>query len=194
MLDWMPARETEVVEHLDGVYQLELTECGALKEWVHSLLTNTGGDLITLDGYFVSDKLGAMWRILEHSPGGEYRRPDGTIRKLESFYHPSGTFPDPAELVIRRSDIEVFEVRIAQGNQSAPTSISPRERETLLNIAGGLLGLLLGETPGGKPQSVFESQAAIIDALLARHEDKPGITKRTLEDKFSQAKRNLKSS
>ncbi len=193
-LDWMRVRESRVVERLDGVFRLELTECGALKEWVHSLLTDTGGELISLEGYFVSDSEGAMWRILEHNSGGKIKLPDGTIKRMESFHHPSGAFPDSAELVIRRSDIKSFEGRITEGNQSSPTAISPRERETLLNIAGGLLDLLLGRSPGGKPQSVFESQAAIIDALLARHEDKPGITRRTLEDKFAQAKRNLKSS
>lgn len=193
-LDRMRVRESQVVEHLDGVFRLELTECGALKEWVHSLLTDTGGELISLEGYFVSDSEGAMWRILEHNLGGKIKLPDGTIKKMESFYYPTGAFPDPAELVIRRSDIESFEGRITEGNQLPPAAISPRERETFLNIAGGLLGLLLERSPGGKPQSLFETQSAIIDALLVRHEGKPGITKRTLEDKFAQAKRNLTSS
>ena len=97
-------------------------------------------------------------------------------------------------VVYRLEDIEAFEALIAQGNQSLPVAINPRERETLLNITGGLLDLLLGKTPAGKLQSVFESQAAVIDALLARYEDKPGIAKRTLEDKFAKAKLSLTSS
>lgn len=192
-LKWESVHGKQVVERLDGVYRLELAECGALKDWVHSLLTNTGGELITLDGYFVSDAEGTMWRILEHSPGGRYTAPDGTVKKLEPFYHPSGEFPDPAELVIQRTDIEAFEARMAQGNQAAPRDTGPRERQTLLNIIGGLLTLLLGKTPAGKAQSVFENQAAVIDALLAYFEGKPGISKRTLEEKLAQAKRTLTS-
>lgn len=68
-----------------------------------------------------------------------------------------------------------------------------RAEATYLNIIGGLLHLLLGKTPADKPQSVFESQASIIGALLAHHDGKPGISARTLEDKFAAAKRSLDS-
>jgi len=67
-----------------------------------------------------------------------------------------------------------------------------RSEGTYLNIIGGLLGLMLGKSPSGKSQSVFESQAAIISALLAHHDGKPGISSRTLEDKFGEAKRSLR--
>lgn len=66
-----------------------------------------------------------------------------------------------------------------------------RAETTYLNIIGGLLGLLLGATPAGKPQSVFENQAAVISALLAHYGKKPGIAPRTLEEKFPAAKRSL---
>ena len=135
-----------------------------------------------------------MWRILEYHPGNDYKAPDGTLKTQEPFYYPGGKFPDPAELVILRCDIESFEARIAEGNQSASTAIGSRERETLLNIIGGMLALLLGKTPAGKPQSVFESQAAVIHALLAHYDGKAGIAKRTLEDKLARAKHNLASS
>jgi len=62
-----------------------------------------------------------------------------------------------------------------------------------LNTVGALLELLLGKTPAGKPYSVFQSQAAIIDALLTAHANKPGISKTTLEAKFADARRRLNS-
>ena len=68
-----------------------------------------------------------------------------------------------------------------------------RAETTYLNIIGGLLGLLLGRTPADKPQSVFSSQAAIISALLAHYGGKPGISDTTLEGKFAEAKRTLRS-
>ncbi|MFO1435500.1 MAG: hypothetical protein U1F34_03730 [Gammaproteobacteria bacterium] len=190
-LSWGSIHENQMVEYIEGVYRLELDECGALKDWVHSLLTNTGGELITLDGFFVSDAEGTMWRILEHNPGGEYQAPDGTVKKLKPSYHPSGVFPDAAELVIRRADIEAFEASVAQGEQATGQETGSRERQTLLNVLAGLLGLMLGKTPAGKPQSVYESQAAIIEALLAHYQGKSGISKRTLEEKFAQAKRGF---
>ena len=71
--------------------------------------------------------------------------------------------------------------------------LSEKEHETYQNIIGGLLTLLLGNTPAGKAQSVFNNQTAIIDALLARYENKQGIKQRTLEEKFAEANKSIKS-
>ena len=68
---------------------------------------------------------------------------------------------------------------------------SDRAETTYENIIGGLLGLMLGKSPAGKPQSVFENQSAIISAMLGHYQGKPGISARTLEDKFAAAKRSL---
>jgi hypothetical protein len=82
-------------------------------------------------------------------------------------------------------------LRAMVDKQAAP---GERAETTYLNIVGGLLALLTGKTTVGEPQSVFASQAAVISALLAHHEGKPGISARTLEDKFAEAKRTLVSS
>ena len=67
-----------------------------------------------------------------------------------------------------------------------------RSETTYLNVIGGLLSLMLGSSPGGQKQSIFDNQGAIISALLAHHEGTPGISARTLEGKFAEAKRSLK--
>jgi len=69
-----------------------------------------------------------------------------------------------------------------------------RAETTYLNIIGGLLGLMLGKSPAGIAQSVFQNQGAIISALLAHHGDKPGISDSTLENKFAEANRSIRSS
>lgn len=66
-----------------------------------------------------------------------------------------------------------------------------RAETTYLNIIGAMLALMLGKSPAGKPQSVFDNQAAIITTLLGHYEGKPGISARTLEEKFAAAKRSL---
>lgn len=68
-----------------------------------------------------------------------------------------------------------------------------RAETTYLNIIGGLLGLMLNTTPGGQRGSAYESQAAIISALLAHYGGKPGIADSTLEQKFADAKRSIKA-
>lgn len=87
-----------------------------------------------------------------------------------------------------RTELELQCLRAAVEKMGAP---GERAETTYLNIIGGLLGLMLDKSPAGKAQSVFTSQAAIISALLGHHEGKPGISARTLEEKFAAAKRSL---
>jgi len=70
-------------------------------------------------------------------------------------------------------------------------TLGKRAESTYLNIIGAMLDLMLSKSPGGQPYSTFASQDAIISALLAHHEGKPGIAERTLEAKFAAARRNL---
>jgi hypothetical protein len=86
-------------------------------------------------------------------------------------------------------------LRKAAENQSAANrEVTPRSETTYLNIVGGLLTLLLGKSPGGKPYSSFETTESVISALLAHHEGRPGISERTLWAKFTAAKRHMNSS
>lgn len=88
---------------------------------------------------------------------------------------------------------EVVKPAASPSAEAATTEkpLDERAETTYLNIIGGMLALMLGKSPAGVPQSVYKSQAAIIDALLAHHENTHGITKRTLEEKFAAAKRSL---
>ncbi len=78
-----------------------------------------------------------------------------------------------------------------EGNSVRDVAVNLRAETTYLNIIGALLELMLGKSPAGRPQSVFDRQSAIIEVLLAHYEGKPGMSQRTLEDKFAAAKRSL---
>jgi hypothetical protein len=64
---------------------------------------------------------------------------------------------------------------------------SSREVTTYLNIIGALLEFVQN------PRGGRDSDAAVIRELEENYGDKPGISKRTLEDKFSLAKKSLQS-
>ncbi len=102
-------------------------------------------------------------------------RPDDAIRWANiTGLFPEFPFPSPVEVPPEEKEL------------------SSREATTYLNIIGGLLGLMLGKTPGGKPQSVYDSQNAIKAALLAHY---PGLVgERTIDDKFSAANRRISAS
>lgn len=69
-----------------------------------------------------------------------------------------------------------------------------RSETTYLNIIGGLLTLLLGKSPSGAAYSSFHSLDAVVSALLAHHEGRPGLSERTLWSKLAQARRHLEAS
>jgi len=56
-----------------------------------------------------------------------------------------------------------------------------------------MLTLMLERSPSGTPYSSFNSQESIANALVAHHGHLMGITERTLQGKFAQAKRKLQS-
>ena len=112
------------------------------------------------------------------------------------------------------ADREALSVQLAEHEQSLATmqakyesvceelehkrdpsrEVAPRSETTYLNIVGGLLTLLLGKSPGGRPYSSFETTDSVISALLAHYEGRPGISERTLWAKFSAARRHLDAS
>ena len=88
-----------------------------------------------------------------------------------------------------RGYIDAFKMaRWLPTNKEAAKAVGPRAETTYLNIIGGLLGLMLDVSQGGQKGSVYESQTAIIDALLMHHEGKRGIAKSTIEEKFAAAR------
>jgi hypothetical protein len=69
--------------------------------------------------------------------------------------------------------------------------LSERSEIGYQRVIGALLETLLGSSPAGKPNSVFDSQAAIVDSITAHYEGTPGLSKRSLDEKFAAARRSL---
>lgn len=96
----------------------------------------------------------------------------------------------------REKELQALRQRLRVSGKSvtengATDALSERGETTYLNIMGGLLTLLLGNSPSGQPYSSFRTQEAIISALIALHGERLGIAQRTLEAKFAAAKRAL---
>lgn len=73
----------------------------------------------------------------------------------------------------------------------AQGKLSERSETGYQHVIGALLETLLGSSPAGKPNSVFSSQAAIVDSITAHYEGTPGLSKRSLDEKFAAARRSL---
>lgn len=198
---WEPLDGADAIVYLDGPYRLELEQCGALMDWIHAHLTHTGGELISLDGFFVSGPDGTLWQIMEHNSGGCYTAPGGNEKKLKPFYHPSGMFPDEAELIIQRRDIESFENSLAESSNTDTTNLSQRAETSYLNMIAALLDVITEGIPSAEttssqigPAAEFKSEAKLITAIAHHYRDIDGLSKSNLERKFPAAKRTLNAS
>jgi len=150
--------------------------------------------------------------MLRTYPG---QRPTFLFSRHERIAHPMITVESGHSLLIEREALksqleqcrrQLHGVQEQQKKQSPlnphnPTNplsplspLSDRAETTYLNIIGAMLTLMLGRTPSGAPYSSFNSQDAIISALTACHSNLMGITERTLQTKFAQARRRLQSS
>lgn len=186
----------DYVDILDGPHHILLDHCKALSDYLLAQITNTGGELISLDGYYVTNGQGKFWNIVEVFDEDSIEG-DGYERNLKIYhsskYYPSGKWPEMSELGFTRGDIENFESSLFE-NTNVHNEMKTKEREAYLNIIGALLGLLLGKSSNDIPYSQFRSQQAIIDAIHANFGKGHGLSQRNLEDKFSKAKEKLKSS
>ena len=83
--EWEYVDGKKSIVYLEGPYRLELKYCGALMDWIHAHLTNTGGELASIDGFFVSDNEGTIWQILEYQPRRSYKTSDGEKEEMGGF-------------------------------------------------------------------------------------------------------------
>lgn len=143
--------------------------------------------------------------MVECYPG---HRPAFLFSRAERIAHPVITVEAGHALLVERealrSQLELCRRQLQtqqdlQKQQSPPIAsctlcpLSDRAESTYLHVIGAMLELMLGRSPSGTPYSTFNSQDAIISALIAHHGSLMGIAERTLQTKFAQARRKLRS-
>ncbi|UPL08342.1 hypothetical protein PisoF_04048 [Pseudomonas sp. IsoF] len=79
----------------------------------------------------------------------------------------------------------------AQKPKSTSGVLSENAALLLYVIVGALLALMLGKTEKGLPRSIFDDQAAIVDAMTTLFPGVRGLKKRTLDRKFAEARRRF---
>ncbi|WP_225521503.1 hypothetical protein [Pseudomonas kurunegalensis] len=67
-----------------------------------------------------------------------------------------------------------------------PSETSEAMHDTLI---GAMLATTLGKNPNGKQQSIYSSQAALVQAILLRFPGVDGLSKSTIDRRFADARR-----
>ncbi len=138
---------------------------------------------IAADDLLLLDESGELVALVDVVTEGLTNAPDEETGEL------SYSFPREAQLVLRSGAIREYEESLVRPSDKTEKKceklVSPRERETFLNIIGVMLELLQSPKPGR------DSDASIMKEMIDNYGDKRGIKKRTLEEKFPAAKRSL---
>lgn len=74
------------------------------------------------------------------------------------------------------------------------TNVSEQSKSSFLNVIGALVNTMLASSEAGRRHSIFDSQASIVDSITAHYGDVPGLSKRSLDEKFAAARRSLAQS
>jgi len=78
-------------------------------------------------------------------------------------------------------------------SQETTRELNSKSETTYQHIIGSLLEYIKGDTPTVKQHPEFVSEAAMIELLAAKYSGYAGMSKRTLQEKFSQAKKKIKN-
>jgi hypothetical protein len=105
------------------------------------------------------------------------------IRELEE---------DKGNVEVERNSMESMVDRTSAQLASAPPG--ERSETTYLNIIAGLVRLLTPSSVQDLAGARYESQATVIAALLEAFPSKPGLSQRTLQERFAAANRSIDAS
>lgn len=100
------------------------------------------------------------------------------------------THPNDSKIVAMREVLDELNTALPDPEDvmvayDSLTATPPREGYTDPNVIACLVALMLSESPTGRKHSVFNSQGAIIEALLSNYSGVKGLSKRNLEMKIA---------
>jgi hypothetical protein len=110
---------------------------------------------------------------------------ESDVESIREQFETGGVDALFAEIATLRAKLKRHESKDARTVQRP---IQNREKTTYLNIIGAMLELMKSPRPGR------DSDTAVIDEIERNYRDKPGISTRTLQEKFAAAKRSLSAS
>jgi len=110
-------------------------------------------------------------------------RANGRIRELEE---------EKTNAEAERNSLKDMVERMSAQLKSAPPG--ERSETTYLNIIAGLVRLLTPSPVQDLAGASYDSQAALIQALLAAFPSSPGISQRTSQERFAAANRSIDAS
>ncbi|MDF9773227.1 hypothetical protein [Pseudomonas baetica] len=108
---------------------------------------------------------------------------DAGAREIEKLRQAHSAIVDEAALAFNHQGLSA-----QLGTLEVPSEASAGVQYTII---GALLEVVLGKSKSGQLRSIYKNQAAVVDAITTQFPGVPGLSKRTLDRKFAEARRHL---
>ena len=169
------------VQSIDGIWDLAMkgNERIGVEFELHQMIGGPEVTMINVDGTFLNRPDGTWAALQDQFDDEVVTDKDGRKKKIRGDYYPAGGLGDDCIKVIRTSEILTLQNKIEGRLDDKP--LSTRERSTLLNIIGVLL------------EKYSKKDEPLIDEIQQAYPTVPGLKRRTLQEKFAEARRSLKS-
>lgn len=89
---------------------------------------------------------------------------------------------------LKAAGLERENLRLLAENKA---DLSDQSKASFLIVIGALVNLILGSSEAGRRHSIFDSQASIVDSITAHYGGVPGLSKRSLDEKFAAGRRSI---
>lgn len=169
------------ISKIDGIWDLALmgNERIDVEFELHQIIGGPEITMINIEGTFLNRPDGTWASLQDRLDDREIIDKDGKKKKARGEHYPAGGLGDDCIKVIRTSELIEFQNRM-EGHIGEKT-LGNRERTTLLNIIGALL------------EKYVKKDEPLIDEIQQEYPAVPGLKTRTLQEKFADARRSLKS-
>jgi len=128
--------------HKAGVYKMNI-ETGAIRTMITSWLTADDTNWICIDGLIFEGENGKLYQPVDIFPLSEKDKAEGKSSEYEGRTYPTDDYPTQGEMVILRSDLEVFSNEVLSEEQPK----SPlRTNEQSITESLGVMAILLADS------------------------------------------------
>lgn len=190
--------DNEQKRYLEGVCLLELSSSEYWEHYYYLVSTGLG----VIDGKSIR---GCILRMVSGLiDGNEIEKKSITEYLYNNRY--DEFIIDPKECMFKKSDLDAVSKKFGiplRHNKPEKTlvitlpvenhtkELTVKAETTYLHIIASLLGYIKGEVPSINKHPEFTNEAKLIEVLAEQYAGYPGMSTRTLQDKFAKAKKKI---
>ena len=124
-------------QRINGIFHINFKRSSGLKDYLVSLNNGIPTDLVSFDGFCLTDDEGYLWQVLDNLDGVKNEKQHKQLFGLDGVsnnFCPSIEYPSFEELGFTKKNLEKFESSLTKYSKNNPNTALTKEKETLLKL------------------------------------------------------------